>query len=161
MTMKWRTFVIPTMSCKILGTGNLEREVVSWLSQTAKLLFIFLFFFFSLRNQWTHKREWLKRDAQDFINRSKYRIYISSVQQSNRNSIEFSLSTQTRSRTKSSQLHSYIVVGVVDVPHFIVIFFCPLSDSQIFLLNFLLLFYCFHCSLSSCSSSFSLSPIPF
>ena len=28
MTMKWGTFVTPTMSCKILGTRNLERGVV-------------------------------------------------------------------------------------------------------------------------------------
>ena len=40
---------------------------------------------------------------QDFINRSKYRIYISSVQQSNGNSIKFSLLTQTRSSSKASQ----------------------------------------------------------
>ena len=44
----------------------------------------------------------LKRDAQEFINRSKHRRCISSVPQSNRNSIKFSLSTQTRSRSKAS-----------------------------------------------------------
>ena len=50
-----------------------------------------------------YEKEWLKRDVWDFINRSKYRMYISSIQQSNENSIEFSLSTQTRSSSKVSQ----------------------------------------------------------
>jgi len=45
----------------------------------------------------------LKRDAQEFINKSKYRRYINSIPQSNGNSIEFSLSTQTRSSSKMSQ----------------------------------------------------------
>jgi len=45
----------------------------------------------------------LKRDVQEFINKSKYRRYINSVPQSNGNSIEFSLSTQTRSSSKMSQ----------------------------------------------------------
>ena len=42
----------------------------------------------------------------EFINRSKHKKYISSVQQSNENSIEFSLSTQTRRVIKSSQAKS-------------------------------------------------------
>ena len=52
----------------------------------------------------------LKGDTQEFINRSKHRRCISSVLQLNRNSIEFSLSTQTRRVIKSPQaksLHSY------------------------------------------------------
>jgi len=53
-----------------------------------------------------YEREWLKRDVQDFINKSKYRIYISSIQQSNGNSIEFFLSTWTRSGSKASQSKS-------------------------------------------------------
>ena len=39
----------------------------------------------------------------DFINRNKYRICISSIQKLNRNSIKFSLSTQTRSSSKALQ----------------------------------------------------------
>ena len=49
------------------------------------------------------KTEWPRRDAQEFINRSKHKKCISSVQQSNENSIKFSLSTQTRSSSKTSQ----------------------------------------------------------
>jgi len=58
----------------------------------------------------------LKKDAWDFINRSKYRMCISSVQQSNKDSIEFFLSTQTRSGSKLSQskvlyyLYNYYMV---------------------------------------------------
>jgi len=48
----------------------------------------------------------LKRDAWEFINRSKHRRYISSIPQLNRNSIEFFLSTQTRSSSKTSQSKS-------------------------------------------------------
>ena len=51
-----------------------------------------------------------RRDAQEFINRSKHKRCISSILQSNENSIEFSLSTQTRSGSKMSQsklLHSF------------------------------------------------------
>jgi len=51
----------------------------------------------------------LKGDAWEFINRSKHRRCISSVLQLNGNSIEFSLSTQTRRVIKSPQaklLHS-------------------------------------------------------
>ena len=48
----------------------------------------------------------LKRDAWEFINRSKHRRCISSVPQLNGNSIEFSLSTQTRSNSKMSQSKS-------------------------------------------------------
>ena len=43
-----------------------------------------------------------KRDMQDFVNKGKYRKCIS-VQKANENSIEFSLSTQTRRVIKSSQ----------------------------------------------------------
>ena len=39
----------------------------------------------------------------DFVNKGKYRMYTSSVQKANGNSIEFSLSTQTRRVVKSSQ----------------------------------------------------------
>jgi len=45
----------------------------------------------------------LRRDAWEFINRSKHKKYISSVPQSNENSIKFSLSTQTRRVIKSPQ----------------------------------------------------------
>jgi len=48
----------------------------------------------------------LKRDAQDFINRSKHWRCISSVPQLNGNSIEFSLSTWTRRVIKSPQAKS-------------------------------------------------------
>ena len=41
------------------------------------------------------KREWLKGDVQDFINRSKYKMYISSIQQSNEDSIEFFVITKS------------------------------------------------------------------
>jgi len=44
-----------------------------------------------------------KGDMWDFINRSKYKIYISSIQQTNKNSIKFFLSTLTRSGSKISQ----------------------------------------------------------
>ena len=44
----------------------------------------------------------LKGDMQEFINRSKHGRCISSVPQLNGNSIEFSLSTQTRRVVKSS-----------------------------------------------------------
>ena len=40
---------------------------------------------------------------QDFVNKSKYKMCISIVQKANENSIEFSLSTQTRRVIKSSQ----------------------------------------------------------
>jgi len=43
----------------------------------------------------------LKRDAWEFINRSKHRRCISSIPQLNGNSIEFFLSTWTRSVIKS------------------------------------------------------------
>ena len=43
---------------------------------------------------------------QNFINKGKYRMYISNIQQMNGNSIEFSLSTQTRRVIKSSQAKS-------------------------------------------------------
>jgi len=59
-----------------------------------------------------HEREWLKGDIWDFINRSKYRMYISSIQQSNEDSIEFSLSTWTRSSSKVSQSKFLYQVGV-------------------------------------------------
>ena len=49
-----------------------------------------------------HGKEQLRRDVWEFINRSKYKAYISSVLQLNRNSIEFSLLTWTRSRSKVS-----------------------------------------------------------
>jgi len=45
----------------------------------------------------------LKGDVQEFINRSKHGRYISSIPQLNGNSIEFSLSTQTRRVIKSPQ----------------------------------------------------------
>jgi len=43
----------------------------------------------------------LRRDAWEFINRSKHKKCISSIPQSNKNSIKFSLSTQTRRVIKS------------------------------------------------------------
>ena len=48
------------------------------------------------------EKEQLRRDTQEFINRSKHKTCISSVPQLNGNSIEFSLSTWTRSRSKAS-----------------------------------------------------------
>ena len=48
----------------------------------------------------------LKVDVQEFINRSKHGRYISSIPQLNGNSIEFSLSTQTRRVIKSPQAKS-------------------------------------------------------
>ena len=48
----------------------------------------------------------LKGDAWEFINRSKHGRCISSIPQLNRNSIEFSLSTQTRRVIKSPQAKS-------------------------------------------------------
>ena len=44
-----------------------------------------------------------RKDVRDFVNKSKHKIYISSVPKSNENSIEFSLSTWTRSSSKTSQ----------------------------------------------------------
>jgi len=43
-----------------------------------------------------------RRDVWDFVNKSKYKTCISSVPKSNENSIEFSLSTWTRSSSKAS-----------------------------------------------------------
>jgi len=79
-----------------------------------------------LRERWCHdiakiangyvRGNDLKKDTWDFINRSKYRMCISSVQQSNGNSIEFFLSTWTRSGSKASQskflyyLYNYYMV---------------------------------------------------
>ena len=53
-----------------------------------------------------HGMERPRGDAQDFINKSKHKTCISSVPKSNENSIEFSLSTQTRSSSKISQSKS-------------------------------------------------------
>jgi len=41
-------------------------------------------------------------DAQDFVNKSKHKICISSVPKSNENSIKFSLLTWTKSSSKTS-----------------------------------------------------------
>ena len=49
-----------------------------------------------------HEKEQLRRDVWEFINRSKHKACISSIPQLNGNSIEFSLSTWTRSRSKVS-----------------------------------------------------------
>ena len=57
----------------------------------------------------------LKEDAQEFINRSKHRRCISSILQLNRNSIEFSLLTQTRRVIKSPQAKSLQVIQVVEI----------------------------------------------
>ena len=57
----------------------------------------------------------LKGDAQEFINRSKHRRCISSILQLNRNSIEFSLLTQTRRVIKSPQAKSLQVIQVVEI----------------------------------------------
>ena len=57
----------------------------------------------------------LKGDAQEFINRSKHRRCISSILQLNRNSIEFSLLTQTRRVIKSPQAKSLQVTQVVEI----------------------------------------------
>ena len=45
-------------------------------------------------------------DVQDFVNKSKCKTCISSIPKSNENSIEFSLSTRTRSSSKTSQSKS-------------------------------------------------------
>ena len=50
-----------------------------------------------------YEREWLKKDVWNLINKSKYRKCISSVWQLNEKSIEFFLSTQTRSSSKVLQ----------------------------------------------------------
>ena len=42
----------------------------------------------------------------DFVNKSKYKMCISIVQKANKNSIEFSLLTQTKRVIKSSQTKS-------------------------------------------------------
>ena len=58
-------------------------------------------------------------DAWDFINKSKHKTCISSVPKSNKNSIEFSLSTWTRSSSKASQpkfLHRLLVSFSESVP---------------------------------------------
>ena len=57
----------------------------------------------------------LKGDAQEFINRSRHRRCISSILQLNRNSIEFSLLTQTRRVIKSPQAKSLQVTQVVEI----------------------------------------------
>ena len=51
---------------------------------------------------------------QDFVNKGKYRKCISSVQKANENSIEFSLSTQTRRVIKSSWAKSLQVHQPLD-----------------------------------------------
>ena len=72
-----------------------------WLSY-----YLFSFPFISF-NQWTHEKEQLRRDAWKFINRSKHKACISNVPQSNGNSIEFFLSTQTWRVIKLSRLSHY------------------------------------------------------
>ena len=52
------------------------------------------------------EKEQLRRDVWEFINRSKHKACISSVPQSNENSIEFSLSTRIRKVIKLSQAKS-------------------------------------------------------
>jgi len=52
----------------------------------------------------------------DFVNKGKYRKCISSVQKANKNSIEFSLSTQTRRVIKLSQTKSLQETGVLQRP---------------------------------------------
>ena len=59
---------------------------------------------------------------QDFVNKSKYKMCISIVQKANENSIEFSLSTQTRRVIKSSQtksLHLVVCDCFSKMAHFI------------------------------------------
>jgi len=77
---------------------------MTWPKQLSHYLFSFSFSFLSTRKSADAKQ--LKRDAWEFINRSKHRRCISSVPQLNGNSIEFSLSTQTRSVIKSPQAKS-------------------------------------------------------
>ena len=77
---------------------------MTWPKQLSHYLFSFSFSFLSTRKSADAKQ--LKRDAWEFINRSKHRRCISSVPQLNGNSIEFSLSTQTRSSSKTSQSKS-------------------------------------------------------
>ena len=52
----------------------------------------------------------------NFVNKSKYKMCISIVQKANENSIEFSLSTQTRRVIKSSQTKSLHRVGFCQGP---------------------------------------------
>jgi len=84
-------------------------SVMTQPKQLSYYLYFFSFLFHLINNQWTCKRKWLKRDVWDFINRGKYRVCISSVQQLNGNSIEFSLSTQTWSVIKSCQTRSLYI----------------------------------------------------
>ena len=52
----------------------------------------------------------------EFINKSKHKKCISSIPQSNENSIEFSLSTWTRSVVKSSQAKSLQLLVMSKIP---------------------------------------------
>ena len=100
----------------------LDNTSVSWLGKTAKSLFYFTFFFFSFlflsglttqgrsmekyhmtchRSGWHHMAE--SHDECGKVVHRPYSRYISSIQKLNKNSIEFSLSTWTRSSSKISQ----------------------------------------------------------
>jgi len=85
-----------------------------------------------------------ENDTWDFINKSKYRIYISSVQQSNRNSIEFSLSTWTRSGSKALQSKFLQVPNHVTLDRgakFVSKFFWLLAQALNIKLHFLVGYY--------------------
>jgi len=59
-----------------------------------------------------YEKEWLKKKVWDFINKSKYRMCISSIQQLDEDSIKFFLSTQTKSGSKLLQskiLHQNLI----------------------------------------------------
>jgi len=84
----------------------LKWSVMIWPKQLSHYLFSFPFSFLLTRKSVDTWNETTKRDVWEFINRSKHRKYISSVPQLNGNSIEFSLSTQTRSSSKMSQSKS-------------------------------------------------------
>jgi len=62
----------------------------------------------------------------DFINKDKYRMYINSIQQMNENSIEFSLSTWTRSSSKTSWPKSL----QNDLLHFVDVNFVTIVDNS-------------------------------
>ena len=68
-----------------------------------------------------------KRDTRDFVNKGKYRKCISSVQKANENSIEFSLSTQTRRVIKSSW--TKVATLELDNPHLSTVHLEPCSKS--------------------------------
>ena len=98
------------------------------MTKSISIFFSFLFFFFSfLRRSMDVREDDSKRDTQDFVNKGKYRKCISSVQKANENSIEFSLSTQTRRVIKSSW--TKVATLELDNPHLSTVHLEPCSKS--------------------------------